>query len=1142
MTADTFKMGTLIGLIFCTLIMSGKIMAVESTVYSSPDSALKFSQCLIEKMRESPFFTLDDQNSMFELQDVMAQGLLKKEHSLFGAKVLVTAFVTSLANIVFDDGYDASRNTYRKVIYSSALEQCGYGDAEFVDEAQKLLSFIEMNKARDYEETSAVGTGMSAVQNFGSVGYSQASGVNSPFAVQPSPVQNPPPPQYSAHKDDKTIFDQREIPYYPPIASTAQIVPNPQYPANPSSQVHLASSFGTGFKVQSRNAPQVSDFSSISETGSYSSSFASNSQYENFPIVSDISETSKSEKGFLSPHAEKNPYGYDTGKLLQIGGSEIPQSGLGSHTGSVPYVYDTGGIPKAKNRGSDVLAYAGSLQTGPINEGSTFGGLSIPQTKESSVVVIPPIINQQPLSDEHFFQNPENDADKVIYLPSNRESADIPQAYGQPSDYTELQSFVMNILTTSPKFRKAFNSEISQENAINLARALTEQTFSGYNFDVMNDALSVVTEEVYKVRVPSPETFAFALSNALVSVLKRHDSSLSTGQSQLATSFLSSLDNSGQFNSHQEIVEKQQEDYNTGVTLEQSGLDNSDTTYSETETVGKDYEGQNTDVPLDQLYPQEEIVEEESQDDQIDEEFYSEYSEKKTDFDFQSPPLSPEDRKDEMFSISLSRCLSKSDAIRNFFCNHNEPDDVVQISFSIIKASLTEYGIHVAPIAASVASGALSELSKEELCNNFARTISEIIAEILEESGIKDANPESIASKMEQNLIQRQITPTESQKPPTASQNFPPKVPETETAAVPNLQSSFTSVEEIIPHQQAKTDYQDKMLPFDYKDALDYKYTPPMTLLHTSPSSSTVQPNVHSSDWGTDDVEKKKTLVDILFEKFHTLASFDSKKSADNYKNAEETSSTTKIVENQESGEEFDEESSTEEFSQKPHIGRKKKYRIITPEPDIGTTCSDEDYEEYEEDYNPTATGGEEYEEVYKPTTTEDEEYEDDYNPTITEDAEYEEIYDPTTAENEDEILDHQGEGENLQKEVDHADSTDSDVKITSVKLQPGFQNPASDAEYSSANFQPKSEVKPFDSDYSDSSLALARQISKIAQDSSTYIRSEKFYMNNLCVQINQLAPLVNIPTLHYCEPVAAVDYLLNVLRAAIKILKGEKK
>ncbi|KFM79464.1 hypothetical protein X975_02358, partial [Stegodyphus mimosarum] len=141
-------MGWISAFIFFAVLFSGFLNAgFSAAVDSSPDTALRFAQCMIQRITQSPFFTEEDTENLIVVTDVMAAAMHDRA---IPPKIVMDAFATSMSGIVIGD--NAFRNLQRKAEYSSDLEQCsiavtGFIDTPFINEALRLVSVLERAKS-----------------------------------------------------------------------------------------------------------------------------------------------------------------------------------------------------------------------------------------------------------------------------------------------------------------------------------------------------------------------------------------------------------------------------------------------------------------------------------------------------------------------------------------------------------------------------------------------------------------------------------------------------------------------------------------------------------------------------------------------------------------------------------------------------------------------------------------------------------------------------------------------------------------------------------------------------------------------------------------------------------------------------------
>lgn len=1079
---DNTKMGTILGLFFFIFVMNSKFEVVKGAVYSSPDTAFRFAHCLIGKISESQFFTIEDRNSLMEVVNVMAEAMKHQYQTNISIKILVIAFITSMADVVIHE--DPAKNTHRKGVYASSMEQCslssaGYVDVELIMEALRIIASIEHSKLSRRTETTEVKT-------YNSNRNIQQPKVFDPLAVQPSPVQIQRVLE-SFNPNGRTSFEQPNRPFnsYPPALNPGL---NPQF--KPSATSGFDSGSRPGMPLQ---VPNFSGFPSGINPGS------------------------------MLPAASNT--GFSMGSYAESMSQVAPQPGFsfGSNVGS--------GLPMATNKEFSAPSNAGSplqqrndkvvlpssdssqkqetkYSAGPPQAGFSSVGLNSPQTKESSVVVILPSGNKNVAQTEHFQNNPIQKSGEMGFQPTRLGNPPISQESITSSEYLPqtgektinspsnpaLERTIQDILIESELFRNAFNFDIPQEKAINLARSITEQSLKDYNLDLVTKAVAAVSEEVAKVRYQTPENYALALSNALVNILKLHNLPLYIDGSRIANNFLFNLDNAKKYSSESPNITEQS---NTGTTVNPE--------------------------------------------------------EKPGDIDFESPPFAPEDTEGELFSEGLQKYLTRSNEFSNFFCNNDNPDERAKTLFPIIKLSLSEYGSQVSSFAASLVSAALSEQSTEGLCSNFVQIISDGISEAFDGSAsvLEGANAQDISSKLISNL-NLQIQNLKSSDNGSADQ-FPSEHSTAEPYdTMPTLQSSYASDEnmtsvsfevnyatsDLLTGQTQDADSAPRMLftgpaspmfqmsPVEKPNPLSDDYAVPFTTTPYSTEESDDITNAitlteviidlwemsstESSDtvWKSesDDAKDQESLASHLLESFESAlgAFLDISGDILNPSNSSDTSlDAAETVDDSES-----DSASTNVKSRKRQRKQRRRGKKGTTISDVVTPSIIQT--ESESINNPHESTSEETPELDKSP---------DYHP------------DDSPNQQKDE---HKFISEGI--ENPSSPSNDSSVKTDFVELQPSFQGPPSAETKLNQTMTPKFDADVFDSESKDSSILVANSVSQKASETIAYIRNGNFNMGELCARINEFAPIVNIPPLDYCIEIAAIDYLLNVLKSTIKI------
>lgn len=470
-------MGT--SMLFYVIAMNVLFLRSEGAVYSSSNTALKFSQCLIEKIGESPFFTVRERNNMVEVADVLAETMQKKLPGIASPiRVLTTAFITSIADVVILE--DSTTNFLRKEVYSDALKQCsisstGYIDSEFIADALHIMTTLENSKIASAVKDSAFSPSYSGEQF--EPGLSEDD-FESDFPISEEdfePTSYEPSEMFDFHAVQPSPVD---IPNNP---SRANFNPNSEMPKSSFqvSGIPSVSQSNVNFRLSVQPKSRLNSPSRFHSPGIFNSRR--------------VASTSVISQGNISPNLRNHGRPSST----EFRGLSIPQ-----------------------RKESKVLAIA-PLDIPEVGK-VPFRDQSVPKTNEDSIK-------------QSEFPSHKKSFPMTSSTPLPQTKVQEPVAFNNP-----LENIICNVLSNSPEFRNAFHFGINQERALNLAEAITNQSLS-YNEDMATEAMIAVSDAILEASFTTPMDYARAIAKSLSSVLKNNNMTLFVDGARTASDFLAKL-------------------------------------------------------------------------------------------------------------------------------------------------------------------------------------------------------------------------------------------------------------------------------------------------------------------------------------------------------------------------------------------------------------------------------------------------------------------------------------------------------------------------------------------------------------------------------------------------------------------------
>ncbi|GIY23704.1 uncharacterized protein CDAR_32051 [Caerostris darwini] len=687
----------------------------------------------------------------------------------------------------------------------------------------------------------------------------------------------------------------------------------------------------------------------------------------------------------------------------------------------------------------------------------------------------------------------------------------LPSSNVQFRSNLSLESIIADILLKSTSFNNYFKTGISQPDAIYYSRAMVGAGLAGYRYDLIDEALNLVTNEVTSLgEFAGPRDYAYAIARSIATVI--------SNRNMFANGF--DIGNASVFKlgSLSEPV--------SSFSVPSFGASASSSSWA---SAGG---GQTGAFSFAQFNPS-----------------------------FIEPSFSTfntQNSKDQ-FQNRMADLLSQSNIISEAFCSGSYPN-----LFILFNSALSGFGFLVSSTVANIASNSLSMLPTDAACTQYADVISEVITNVLQDNGLLEtADAQEIVNNIEININYNPAERTENlgKQPFSGFSDFQLNPSFSDTPA--NFNPEYPAVENPDSSYVPSFQFDEPQFPFnptEFKDAnVQSQSGIDASTIEISDKQDFNIPATSGSD-GIDSTIQSSTLLSdpklsntsiavsgLLSNATKPLDKLNQTRVSLDVSSGVLLEPGPVILQDAPVGKSKPEEVNVK-IEETPAISAEinvKKAEVTTPTPIITD--------------GPTTISKLEITTPAPQVAAKDDE-------SKVSDVILDDIYSSLrelnmTSEDVKPQVDVPKEDKTV-KVIQDGDLTvtkppepvvDTKVLVSTVSPPTLNDKPVLEAELNievKASAEPSTAVsespdaddkKESENNPSEEDLIkeFANIIATVTNESIGLIRSRDFKIDDLCSKLNTLAPLVDLPPLQYCEEIAIIDYMLNVLSAVNYIYSG---